>query len=142
MNGKLSSEVITDLIEAASRPVMVNGQVYKEKRMYVELNDEAIKALIYARQEMLCSKSSIGNHICNVQTRYGFCCDRCLETELMKLNNEGIKTIGSCCGHGVLNGFIQVSPDSLEAMKEKGYEQLPIDKNGNGEWCFKPKSIL
>lgn len=142
MNGKLSSEIITDLIESANRPLTVNGQIYKERRMLVELDDEAIKALVYARQEMLCSKSSIGNYVCGVQTKFGFCCDGCLETELVRLNNDGIKTIGSCCGHGVLQGFIQVSPEHIQAMIERGYKQLPIDEHGYAQWCFKPKSVI
>jgi hypothetical protein len=145
MDNKSSAEIITDLIENASRPLIVGGAVYKERRMNVNLNDEAIEALLTARKELLCKNSKVQEYTCEVSTRYGFGVDRCLEAEVVGLNNEGIKTIGCCCGNHADskgNAYIQVIPKDISKMKELGYEQLPLDESGNGQWCFKPRSIL
>jgi hypothetical protein len=145
MDNRLSAEIITDLIESANRPLMVGGAVYKEKRMNINLNDEAIKALLLARKELLCNKSGVQDYVCQVTTQYGFCVDRCVETEIVDLNNKGINTIGCCCGSHVNskgNAYIQVVADDMQNMRELGYEQLPLDEHGNGQWCFKPKSVL
>ena len=55
---------------------------------------------------------------------------------------KGVVTIGSCCGHGRKQGFIQVAPQYVQKMHDLGYKQLPVDKNGFGQWCFKPKTFL
>lgn len=86
--------------------------------------------------------AEMGTFDCYVKVSGITSCDRCLATEVKILNELGIKTIGCCCGHGIVNGYIQVTPKHCEKMKEIGYEQLPLDEFGNGPWCFAPKSIL
>ena len=89
-----------------------------------------------------CCASTIGDYKCSVQTKRGFCCDICLEKEIDDLWDNGVRTVGSCCGHGVAPPFIQVLDDeSVQKMHELGYVQLPVDKHGNGKNCFSPKSI-
>ena len=90
--------------------------------------------------------SEIGTYDCYVEVPETdgkiICCDKCLATEVKILNEIGIKTIGCCCGHGKLQGYIQVAPEYCDRMKEMGYIERPVDEYGNGYWCFKPKSIL
>lgn len=142
MNNKLATEIIADIIDSACTPLVVGGAVYKEWRGTVALDREALEALAFVKRGLCCKDVAIGSHDCNVTTKAGFTCDRCLEGEAMRLNNDGIKTIGSCCGHGKLQGYIQVSPAHVEDMKAKQYEQLPTDVDGNGLWCFEPKTLL
>lgn len=92
---------------------------------------------------MDCSKVKFGSYDCYVKAgKYDIYCDRCLAAEIEMLNDKGIKTIGCCCGHMKECGYIQVDPKYVAKMKLLGYEKLPVDKNGNGYWCFKPKSAL
>ena len=39
------------------------------------------------------------------------------------------------------NDFYGYRVNSDELAKELGYTQLLVDANGNGKWCFEPKSI-
>ena len=89
-----------------------------------------------------CTNIYFGSYYCYKETKYGFDVDGCLVKEINKLNSDGIKTIGCCCGHGRKQGYIQVAPEFVSKMLKFRYEQLPIDKNGDGQWCFKPKTIL
>lgn len=70
--------------------------------------------------------------------------DRCIIPELCSIWNRGIRTIGSCCGHGSVYGYIQVDPAYQDEMLNLGYEKLPDDVSGDGNmlrpWCFKPKT--
>lgn len=68
--------------------------------------------------------------------------DKCLVDEIAQLHELGIKTIGCCCGHGYLDGYIQVMPEDVEKMKSLGYDQQEEDEHGGGKWCFWPKSEL
>lgn len=87
--------------------------------------------------------SDFGTYRCYVTVPgYDICCDKCLATEIRMLNDIGIKTIGCCCGHGEGNGYIQVSPEYVDKMKRLSYTERKPDSNGNGPWCFIPKSIL
>ena len=89
-----------------------------------------------------CRDIAFGSYDCYEETKYGVSVDGCLVEEINRLNNNGIKTIGCCCGHGKAQGYIQVSPEFVQAMLTGGYEQLPLDKYGNGLWCFRPKAPL
>jgi hypothetical protein len=142
MDNKLMAQVFSDAISASESPVIVNGSVYKTRRGYINVTDELIEAMLYAQKVLLCGEVKFGSYDCYESTKYGFDVDGCLVSEINRLNNLGIKTIGCCCGHGRKQGYIQVSPESIEDMKNFGYEQLPVDENGNGEWCFKPKTLL
>ncbi len=90
-----------------------------------------------------CKKVAFGSYDCYIKVpKYNIFCDRCLATEILMLNDMGIKTIGCCCGHGKLQGYIQVSPNMVVKMKELGYKELPLNDKDNGAWCFAPKSVL
>lgn len=89
-----------------------------------------------------CKESEIGSHDCNVLTPYGFCCDVCLYDEIVLLNELGITTRGSCCGHNRLEPFIQVADDDVQKMKDLRYTLLEVDEYGNGINAFKPHSFL
>lgn len=142
MDNKLMAQVLSDIIASARMPVVVNGEVYKEHRMTVNLDNESIEAMLYAMRELKCKGVSFGSYDCYENTINGVPVDGCLVGEVNKLVNSGIKTIGCCCGHSKKQGYIQVAPESVEDMKNLGYEQLPLDENGNGAWCFKPKTAL
>ncbi len=91
----------------------------------------------------VCSDVGFGCYDCYVTVPgYDICCDKCLATEIRLLNDLGIRTVGCCCGHKRVQGYIQVAPWFTGVMKSLGYEELPVDENGNGPWCFAPKSIL
>ncbi len=94
-----------------------------------------------------CVNSFVQEYQCQVLLTNKICCDRCLADEILKLNNIGIKTIGSCCGRHVntpadANAYIQVENGYVGKMVELGYEILPTDSHGNGLNCFQPKSVL
>ena len=116
----------------------------------LDLNSTMKEALCKARYETQCKNSPIGEHKCSVKIQFmpqseqkPICVDTCLQTEIQTLiRQHGIWTIGSCCGHGVKQPFIQVAEHCVKKMIELGYKQLPIDENGNGENCFLPKTIL
>ena len=108
---------------------------------YVE-NTEEKMALADLRLRVCCSYSAIGSHTCSVQTSHGYCCDTCLQAELHDLWGCGVKTIGSCCGHGVLVPYIQVPPHYVQKMHELGYVERRADERGNGKNCFIPKTFL
>lgn len=47
----------------------------------------------------------IGEHSCDVMIstkRGNICADRCISDIICALNNSGINTVASCCGHGKL----------------------------------------
>jgi len=90
-----------------------------------------------------CREIEYGSYLCYVNVPgYEIFCDKCLATEIKILNDMGIKTIGCCCGHQKHPGYIQVVPEHTEKMETLGYKRMLLDKNGNGQWCFEPKSIL
>ena len=63
--------------------------------------------------------------------------DKCILKEMQYLWNQGIKTLGCCCGHKVQSGYIQVKKSSIEKMKELGYELESNDRQD----VFIPKSM-
>jgi len=48
--------------------------------------------------------------------------DACISAEVYFLWKKGIRTMGCCCGHGRLLGFIQVVEDDITKMEELGYQ--------------------
>jgi hypothetical protein len=142
MDNKLMAQIFSDAISSSESPVIVSGYIFRQHRGYINVTDELIEAMLYAQKTLLCENVRFGSYDCYEPTIYGFEVDGCLVGEINRLNNNGIKTIGCCCGHGKKQGYIQVSPEFIETMKELGYEQLPLDESGNGEWCFKPKTVL
>lgn len=57
--------------------------------------------------------------------------DECLAEEIENLWSEGIKTTG-CCGHGFALGYICVTDDCIEKMKELGYVHYIYPSNCGG----------
>ena len=90
---------------------------------------------------VICDNIPYGSYICYKSIEeLGINVDKCLVTEIKSLNEQGIKTVGCCCGHGKSQGYIQVQQGYGKKMEALGYEKLPIDESGNGHNCFKPKS--
>jgi len=98
------------------------------------------------RYDYVCRESRIGEYRC-----YSYMVksdgkiisvDTSIRPEIEVLDENGIRTIGCCCGHGVMQPYIQVAPEYVQKMHELGYEELPVDEHGNGKWCFKPKTYL
>ena len=135
MDNITSAEYICDLL------------FYKEQ---LNLNDYMKEALCKARFETMCKHSPIQEYKCQVKIHFmplsqqePIYVDTCLQCEIQDLIRKyGVQTVGSCCGHGVKAGYIQVAEHSVSKMISLGYEALPIDKDGNGKNCFKPKTIL
>lgn len=73
----------------------------------------------------------MGSHKCNVITPTGANCDKCLVDEITKLNEMGIKTVGSCCGHGTHSPMINVLPQYEQTMDNIGYKRLPPNPHGS-----------
>ena len=142
MSNKDLCEQIADIIAMSKRPVIVSGEIYKERRGDVKITEDIRDTLLEVIARLHCRKVEIGSYECYSETMFGFSCDTCLTPEINRLNNEGIRTIGCCCGHGQKQGYIQVAPEFTEIMLKKGYEQIPIDEHGFGQWCFKPKTQL
>jgi hypothetical protein len=92
--------------------------------------------------DKFCSMSRIGEYKCLVKTRYGFCCDLCLEDEILLLRSKGIHTVGCCCGHGneELSYIQTVSENSKKMMEDMGYKQTNIKPVKGDAWF--PKSNL
>ena len=48
--------------------------------------------------------------------------DKCLSDEIQHLWSLGIHTLGCCCGHNKMKGFIQVERTDFKKMMDLGYE--------------------
>lgn len=48
--------------------------------------------------------------------------DACISYEVHDLWKKGIRTMGCCCGHGRMLGFIQVVEDDITKMEGLGYQ--------------------
>lgn len=128
--------ILSDIVSVSDRPVIVNGEIYKQRGGNVYLHEEARDAILEAMAYLHCRNVGFGTYDCYDATKYGFDVDSCLVGEINRLNNQGIKTIGCCCGHGRRGGYIQVTPTDVDKMLEMGYEE-------EGErWCFKPRTSI
>lgn len=135
MNNIECAEYIADLLE------------YSEQ---LNLNEDMCQALCKARYETMCKHSPVGEYKCAVQIHFmpqseqkPISVDTCLQFEIQNLiRKNGICTVGSCCGHGVKQPFIQVNEASVKKMLDLGYIPLTPDENGNGKNCFIPKTKL
>lgn len=69
--------------------------------------------------------------------------DKCLANEIEYLWDQGVMTLGCCCGHGKELGFINVSKNSVEKMLDLGYQFYIFPKELGGidrRDTFIPKS--
>lgn len=101
-----------------------------------------ISSLYLENAKKFCSSSKIGEYKCCVRTRYGFCCDLCLEDELLSLKSKGVNTINSCCGHGdlALASILTAGENSKNKMLSLGYTHVKDISERISQW--KPKSIF
>lgn len=114
------------------------------------LSERDMRTLSTLRHDYVCKDSPIGAYECYVEIKStpqsrmkSICVDACLRDEVYTLiKNRGIRTLGCCCGHGCTPPYIQVDPRDVEDMLMMGYEPLPVSENGDGPWCFKPKTFL
>lgn len=114
------------------------------------LNTRDIRTLAQFRDAAVCVDSPIGEYRCQVEILFSpqsgrkpICVDTCLQHEIHELIfKHNVNTIGCCCGHGRKQAYIQVSPQSVQKMHELGYEPLPEKPDGQGKWCFKPKTFF
>lgn len=114
------------------------------------LTERDMRTVSTLRHDYVCKDSPIGECKCYVEIKStpqsgikSICVDTCLQDEVYNLiKKHGIRTLGCCCGHGTNAPYIQVDEHDVEDMVMMGYKQLPIDENGNGKWCFKPKTFL
>ena len=135
MDNITSAEYICDLLAESER---------------LDFNENMVHALCKARYETMCKYSPIQEYKCQVKILFTpqsqqepICGDTCLQNEIQGLiRKHGVLPIGSCCGHGRKQGYIQVAERSVRKMLELGYQKLPIDQYGNGENCFVPKTTL
>ena len=114
------------------------------------LNTRDERTLAQLRDAAVCVDSPIGEYRCYVEIRFSpqsgrepIFVDTCLQHEIHELIvKHNVNTIGCCCGHGRKEAYIQVSPYSVQKMHELGYEPLPEKEDGQGKWCFKPKTYF
>lgn len=91
-----------------------------------------------------CEQSKVGDYKCAVKTRLGWCCDVCLENELLWLNSQGVHTINSCCGHGKkqLASILVVGENSRHLMDELGYAEAEIQTDDERMRAYVPKTPM
>ena len=114
------------------------------------LNTRDQRTLAQLRDTAVCVDSPIGEYRCQVEIcfspqsgREPICVDTCLQHEIHELIvKHNVNTIGCCCGHGRKQAYIQVSSQSVQKMHELGYESLSEKADGQGKWCFKPKTYF
>lgn len=114
------------------------------------LSERDMRTLAHFRRDAVCIGSPIGEYKCSVAILFSLqsgrkpiCVDTCLQHEIHELiYKHNIDTIGSCCGHGRKQAYIQVSPQSVQKMHNLGYELLPEEADRQGKWCFKPKTYF
>lgn len=71
------------------------------------------------------------------------CIDKCLQQEIERLWQLGIRTTGCCCGHNqpAIPSFIGVIEEDIQRMKELGYKVCFNRMRPNDEDSFVPKSL-
>ena len=119
-------------------------------RSHKWLSVRDMRTLANLRDDEVCVYSPIGEYMCHVKITFSaqsgrkpICVDTCLQHEVHELIfKHNVNTIGCCCGHGKKEAYIQVSPQSVQKMHDLGYEPLPEQENGQGKWCFKPKTYF
>lgn len=135
---------------------MTNEQLYLAKTItnYISsqkwLSERDMRTLAHLRNDAVCVDSPIGEYKCQVEImfspqseRESICVDTCLQHEIHELIFKyNVHTIGCCCGHGRKQAYIQVSSQFVQKMHELGYELLPEETDGQGKWCFKPKTYF
>lgn len=73
-------------------------------------------------------------------SKQGCLIDICIANEIKELWDKGVSTYGSCCGHGVAHGMINVDKKDVEKMVSMGYDYHPDIKEDFHPHTFIPKS--
>ena len=116
----------------------------------LNFNKYTVAALCKARYETMCIYSPIGKHRCQVPIMFTpqsgmetIGVDTCLQAEITQLvRKHGIHPIGSCCGHGRKQGYIQVRDEDVQKMHQLNYKVGALEKHAEGVNAFVPKTIL
>ena len=158
-----SDKILQNLQEAGSETLMAglrnklaNEQLYLAETIsdFIResdwLNERDMRTLAQLRDSVVCNNSRIGEYKCYVEIfsspqsgKKPIAVDTCLQHEIWYLNKKcDINTIGCCCGHGRKTPYIQVSEKYVQKMHELGYKPLPEEADGQGKWCFKPKTYF
>lgn len=64
------------------------------------------------------------------------CIDPCIVEVIKELWSYGIETLGCCCGHNVINGYVDVAPRYFDLMKQLKYKKMPTNEYGHCELSF------
>lgn len=73
------------------------------------------------------------------------CIDPCIVDHIKFLWENGIDTLGSCCGHGILDASVYVYEEDTSKMIELGYEPMNEGEHPNiigGFILFKNKGLI
>lgn len=63
---------------------------------------------------------------------YPMAVDSCIAEHVQKMNDLGIITINSCCGHFKEDATVLVANESIDLMKQHGYQFENFDDG----WCL------
>jgi hypothetical protein len=91
-------------------------------------------------------KSDFGTYECDkeiILNGKSIWVDGCLAKEIKELNNKGVKTVASCCGHKKITPVITIDNDDLESrriMEQLGYQW--VETKGLNGVSFKAKSCI
>lgn len=65
--------------------------------------------------------------------------DPCIVDEIKMLWKNGIITYGCCCGHNIMNPYVNVDDSNIQQMLDMGYVQEHWDKSRKD--TFRLKSV-
>lgn len=51
--------------------------------------------------------------------------DACIANYVQRINDQGIITVGCCCGHGKSQGSVLIATESVPLLVQHGYEYHP-----------------
>ena len=127
------------LIESQLKDRFKGVAIYDLERTNKVIQKKLCQSTILSKKKLKCT---IGIFLGERQVYI----DYCLSGEVKELNQKGIKTVFSCCGHGeVGKAYIIVKSDYCDLMEEEeGYQLVDrFDSIVLGELCrFKVKSKL
>jgi len=99
---------------------------------------------------MKCRKSKVQEYDCQVCVKPFFskdkfiCFDKCLVNELFHIWDNGIETVGCCCGGHINNkgkGYIQVAEKDIKKMEQIGYKHQKNQFNYNNIFNLNEKTL-
>lgn len=97
-----------------------------------------VKMGSYKNQTILDTPRCILNKYSNYPKTIGI--DNCILDEIRFLWSNDIITLGSCCGHNIVNSMVNVDDACISKMKELGYSVAYNSCYPNSEFTFELKS--